>query len=50
MFAYLEGKIDSKGQNEVILDVQGVGFELNCSMNTTEWISASTSTSREGMV
>ena len=34
MFAYLEGKIDSKGQNEVILDVQGVGFELNCSMNT----------------
>ena len=34
MFAYLEGKINSKGQNEVILDVQGVGFELNCSMNT----------------
>lgn len=34
MFAYLEGKIDAKGQNEVILDVQGVGFELNCSMNT----------------
>ena len=34
MFAYLEGKIDSKGQNEVVLDVQGVGFELNCSMNT----------------
>ena len=34
MFAYLEGKIDYKGQNNVVLDVQGVGFELNCSMNT----------------
>ena len=34
MFAYLEGKIDYKGQNDVVLDVQGVGFELNCSMNT----------------
>ena len=34
MFAYLEGKIAGKGQNEVILDVHGVGFELNCSMNT----------------
>ena len=34
MFAYLEGKIDAKGQNEAVLDVQGVGFLLNCSMNT----------------
>ncbi len=34
MFAFLEGRIDSKGQNEVVLDVHGIGFELNCSMNT----------------
>ena len=34
MFAYLQGKIAAKSANELILDVQGVGFELNCSMNT----------------
>ena len=34
MFAYLEGKVASKGQNEAVLDVHGIGFELNCSMNT----------------
>ena len=34
MFAYLDGKIEDKGPNEVILDVQGVGFSLFCSMNT----------------
>ena len=34
MFAYLDGTVAAKGQNEVILDVQGVGFQLSCSMNT----------------
>lgn len=34
MFAYLEGKIAAKGANEAVLDVQGVGFSLACSMNT----------------
>ena len=34
MFAYLEGKLAAKSQNGLVLDVQGVGFELNCSMNT----------------
>ncbi len=34
MFAYLEGKVASKGPNEAVLDVHGVGFLLICSMNT----------------
>lgn len=34
MIAYLEGKIVSKGQNEAVIDVGGVGFLVNCSMNT----------------
>jgi len=34
MIAYLDGKIALKTQNSVVLDVGGIGFELNCSMNT----------------
>ncbi len=34
MFAFLEGVIAAKNLNEVVLDVQGVGFQLTCSMNT----------------
>lgn len=34
MFAYLEGTVASKGQNELVLDVCGVGYLLSCSMTT----------------
>lgn len=34
MIAYLEGKIASKGVNELVLDVGGVGYLLQCSMTT----------------
>lgn len=34
MYAYLEGKIASKGQNELVIDVCGVGYALLCSMTT----------------
>ncbi len=34
MIAFLDGKIAAKGQNEVILDVNGIGFQVGCSMNT----------------
>ena len=34
MYAYLEGKVASKSQNELVLDVCGVGYLLNCSAAT----------------
>lgn len=36
MIAYLEGTIAEKNQNELILDVMGVGYQLGCSMNTLQ--------------
>ena len=36
MFAYLEGKIAEKNQNELILEVMGIGWQLSCSMNTLQ--------------
>ena len=34
MYAYLEGKVAGKGQNELIIDVCGVGYLLYCSVST----------------
>ena len=34
MYAYLEGKVAQKGQNELVIDVCGVGYLLLCSMTT----------------
>ena len=34
MIAYLEGKIIAKGQNEAVISVNGIGFQVNCSVNT----------------
>jgi len=38
MYAYLKGIIADKGQNEVIIDVGGVGYQLSCSMTTLQEI------------
>ena len=34
MIAFLDGKIAAKGQNEVLMDVGGIGFQVSCSTNT----------------
>ena len=34
MIAFLDGKIAAKGQNEVLMDVNGIGFQVSCSTNT----------------
>lgn len=34
MYAYLQGKFTSKSPARVVVDVQGVGFEVNISLNT----------------
>ena len=34
MIAYLKGKIIEKTENTVVLDVNGVGYEVNISLNT----------------
>ena len=34
MYAYLEGTVAEKNQNEIVIDVMGVGYQLSCSMNT----------------
>ncbi len=34
MYAYLRGRIASKGQNELVIDVGGVGYRVLCSMTT----------------
>lgn len=34
MYAYLQGKFTSKNPAQVIIDVQGIGFEVNISLNT----------------
>ena len=34
MIAFLNGKIAAKGQNEAVIDVDGIGFQVACSMNT----------------
>ena len=34
MFAYIEGTVASKGLNEIVLDVGGVGWQITCSANT----------------
>lgn len=36
MFAYLEGTVAEKNLNELVLDVMGIGWQLNCSMNTLQ--------------
>ena len=34
MIAFLNGKIFEKGQSEVVMDVNGIGFQVSCSTNT----------------
>ncbi len=36
MYAYLEGTVAEKNQNEIVIDVMGVGYQLSCSMNTLQ--------------
>ena len=36
MYAYLEGRIASKAANELVIDVNGVGYLLQCSMTTLQ--------------
>ena len=36
MFAYLEGTVAEKNLNELVLDVNGIGWSLSCSMNTLQ--------------
>ena len=36
MYAYLKGTVAEKGQNELVLDVNGVGYLLSVSMNTLQ--------------
>ncbi|MBQ6951152.1 MAG: Holliday junction branch migration protein RuvA [Clostridia bacterium] len=36
MYAYLKGTVADKGQNELVLDVQGVGYLLSVSMTTLQ--------------
>ena len=36
MYAYLNGKVAEKGQNTLVIDVNGVGYLLNVSMNTLQ--------------
>lgn len=36
MYAYLKGIVADKGQNELVLDVNGVGYLLSVSMNTLQ--------------
>lgn len=36
MYAYLDGTVAEKGQNELVLDVGGVGYLLTVSMNTLQ--------------
>ncbi|MBE5781917.1 MAG: Holliday junction branch migration protein RuvA [Clostridiales bacterium] len=38
MYAYLKGTVAEKGQNEVVIDVGGVGYLLSCSMTTLQEI------------
>jgi len=38
MFAYIEGRIVEKSPTRVVLDVNGLGYELNISVNTYERI------------
>ncbi len=34
MFAYLEGSVAEKDLNTLVLDVNGIGWQITCSMNT----------------
>ncbi len=36
MFAYLEGTVAEKKLNELVLDINGIGWQLSCSMNTLQ--------------
>ena len=36
MYAYLNGKVAEKGQNSLVIDVNGVGYLLSVSMNTRQ--------------
>ena len=36
MIAFLNGIVAEKNQNEIVLDVGGVGYQLACSMNTLQ--------------
>lgn len=36
MYAYLQGTVAEKGQNELVIDVGGVGYLLSCSMTTLQ--------------
>lgn len=33
MYAFIEGKVDQKGSNYIVLDVHGVGYEIMCSQS-----------------
>ena len=34
MYAFIEGKVADKGPNELVIQAGGVGYLINCSMNT----------------
>ena len=36
MYAYVNGRVAEKGQNSLVIDVNGVGYLLNVSMNTLQ--------------
>ena len=36
MYAYLNGVVADKGQNTLVIDVNGVGYLLSVSMNTLQ--------------
>ena len=36
MIAHIEGILESKSPNQIIIDVNGVGYFLNISLNTFE--------------
>lgn len=46
MIGYLKGSCLSLDQESVIVDVQGVGYEVHCSLNTLAELSASPSSQR----
>ncbi len=34
MYAYIEGIVEEKNHNELVIDVNGVGYSITCSINT----------------
>lgn len=43
MYAYLEGKFTMKNPAQVYVDINGIGFEVNISLNTYSYIQSSVS-------